>query len=181
MAKFKYVAKDSSGARIKGSLEASSEAEALSSLRRENYIVISIKEDMGRREISLFGSPKAPKPKVSAKDLVVFTRQLSTMMGSGISLLECLEVLCEQAEDKGFSIALGKIVEDIRAGSDLSEALSKYPKIFSNIYINMIKAGEASGQLDIILDRLAGYQEAAEKLKGEIKSAMTYPLSLIHI
>lgn len=178
MAKFKYVAKDKSGNKVKGNLEAATENEALSSLRRESLMVLSIKADTGGKELHLFGGGggKDPKPKVKSKDLVVFTRQLSTMMGSGISLLECLEVLSEQADDKGFKIALGRVVDDVRAGSDLSEALSKYPKIFSNIYLNMIRAGEASGQLDTILDRLAGYQESAEKLKGEIKSAMTYPV-----
>lgn len=176
MAKFKYVAKDSKGKKMKGSIEADSENEALSSLRRERYIVLSIREDFGGKKISFFGSSKDPRPKVGTKGLVIFTRQLSTMMGAGISLLECLEVLSEQTDDKGFEIALGKITQDIRSGADLSEALQKYPKLFSNIYINMIRAGEASGQLDSILDRLAGYQESAEKLKGEIKSAMTYPV-----
>jgi len=179
MAKFKYVAKDSGGSKTKGTVEADTENEALSTLRRENLIVISIKKDMGGKDIKLFGSgtkQKQPRAHVKSKDLVVFTRQLSTMMSSGISLLECLEVLSEQVDDKGFALVIKNIVEDIRAGADLSEALQKFPKIFSNIYINMIKAGEASGQLDTILDRLAGYQESAMKLRGEIKSAMTYPV-----
>ncbi len=177
MAKFKYVAKNQAGKKVKGSVEADNENEALSTLRRENLIVISVKQDAGGGGGMSFGSKKAPKAKVTSKDLVVFTRQLSTMMGAGISLLECLEVLVEQIEDPGFSHVLSQIIEAIRAGSDLSEAMKPYaPKIFSNIYINMIKAGEASGQLDSILDRLAGYMESAEKLKGEIKSAMTYPV-----
>lgn len=178
MAKFKYVAKKPGGGKTKGSVEADTENEALSTLRRENLIVISIKKDVGGKEIKLFGSKgtKEPRARVKSKDLVVFTRQLSTMMSSGISLLECLEVLSEQVEDRGFSAVIKHVVEDIRAGADLSESLQKYPKIFSNIYINMIKAGEASGQLDTILDRLAGYQESAMKLRGEIKSAMTYPV-----
>jgi len=176
MAKFKYVAKDPAGKTKKGTLEADTENEALSTLRRENLIVISIKKDLAGREIKLFGAGREPRPHVKPKDLVVFTRQLSTMMSSGISLLECLEVLSEQVEDRGFSLVLKNIVEDIRAGADLSESLAKYPKIFSNIYVNMIKAGEASGQLDTILDRLPGDQESAQKLRGEIKAAMTYPV-----
>ncbi|MFH1708316.1 MAG: type II secretion system F family protein [Planctomycetota bacterium] len=178
MAKFKYVAKDKAGKDMRGTAEAATQEEVLGNLRREGLLVITLRDDLGGKEINLFGGggTKDPRPHVTSKDLVVFTRQLSTMMAAGISLLECLEVLAEQADDKGFKIALGRIVGDVRAGSDLSEALAKYPKVFANIYINMIKAGEASGQLDVILNRLAEYQEAAEKLKSEIKSAMTYPV-----
>jgi type IV pilus assembly protein PilC len=174
MAKFKYVAKDKAGKDVKGSVEVATKEELLGNLRREGMVVLSVRDDVGGKDINLFGGgggTKDPKPHVSTKDLVVFTRQLATMMASGISLLECLEVLAEQADDKGFKVALGRIVGDVRAGSDLSEALGKYPKIFANIYINMIKAGEASGQLEAILVRLAEYMEATVKLKREIQSA----------
>jgi type IV pilus assembly protein PilC len=104
------------------------------------------------------------------------TRQLSTMISAGIPLLESLEILHEQAADPGFKIALDKVIERVRAGSDFSTALAEHPKLFTRIYINMIKAGEASGQLDIILQRLADYMEAIEELKREIRAAMTYPV-----
>jgi type IV pilus assembly protein PilC len=104
------------------------------------------------------------------------------MIGAGIPVLECLNILQEQAEDPGFKNALGQIVDDVRAGSDLSQGLAKHPKVFERIYVNMIKAGEASGQLDTILSRLAEYLESTEKLKREIKGAMTYPIvSLVMI
>src|SRR4029077_9700287 len=93
-----------------------------------------------------------------------------------IPLLECLEILSEQAEDPGFRAVITIIVDDVRSGSDFSDALRKHPRVFSNIYVNMIKAGEASGQLDEILTRLAEYNEATSKLRGEIKAAMTYPI-----
>jgi len=106
----------------------------------------------------------------------VMTRQLATMISSGIPLLESMEILHEQASDPGFQLALDRVIERIRAGSDFSAALAEHPKLFTKIYVNMIKAGEASGQLDVILQRLADYMESAEELKREIKAAMTYPV-----
>jgi type IV pilus assembly protein PilC len=117
-----------------------------------------------------------PAPRVKLDDIVLFTRQLATMISSGIPLLESLEIMQEQVDDKGFKLCLGKVVNDIRTGKDFSESLGRHPKVFTKIYVNMIKAGEASGQLEEILARLAEYQEAAAALKREIKSAMTYPV-----
>jgi type IV pilus assembly protein PilC len=131
------------------------------------------------RKIGLFGPPR---PRVKTKDIAVTTRQLSTMISSGIPLLESMEILEEQASDPGFRIVLDKIIERIRAGSDFSSALAQHPRLFSKIYVNMIKAGESSGQLDVILARLADYMESVEELKREIKAAMTYPvISLVLI
>jgi len=125
-----------------------------------------------RRKTGLLGPPR---PRVKTKDIAVMTRQLSTMINSGIPLLESLEILEEQASDPGFKIVLDKVIERVRSGSDFSSALSEHSRLFSKIYVNMIRAGESSGQLDVILQRLADYMEAAEELKREIKSAMTYP------
>jgi type IV pilus assembly protein PilC len=104
------------------------------------------------------------------------------MIGAGLPVMECLDILAEQADDPGFKASLYKICSDVRTGTDLSSALGRHPRIFSNIYVNMIRAGEASGQLDTILVRLADYMEATESLKRKIKSAMTYPcISLLMI
>jgi type IV pilus assembly protein PilC len=104
------------------------------------------------------------------------------MISSGIPLLESLEILEEQTSDPGFKIVLDKIIDRVRSGSDFSSALSEHPRQFSKIYVNMIRAGESSGQLDVILQRLADYMESAEELKREIKAAMTYPvISLVLI
>ncbi len=108
--------------------------------------------------------------------MVVFTRQLSTMISSGIPLVEGIEILSEQADHPGFKAALEDVAQNVRAGKDLSQALSAHPRLFPKIYINMVRSGEASGQLDVVLGRLAEYQESAEALKSEIKSAMTYPV-----
>ncbi len=117
-----------------------------------------------------------PSPRVGPEEIAVFTRQLSTMLGAGIPLMESLDVLAEQQTDPGFTRVLNEIVEHVRGGGDFSSALEDYPGLFTRIYVSMVEAGEASGNLDTVLDRLAGYLESAEQLKREIKSAMTYPV-----
>jgi type IV pilus assembly protein PilC len=182
MAVFRYTAKNASGNRLTKTMEASSREEVMETLKREGLQIISVEEGgKGKKakgpKQSIFSLQLGKvKPKVSGEMLVIFTRQFSTMIGAGIPVLECLDILEEQTEDPGFKICLQEVVEDIRGGSDLSQALSKHPRVFVRIYVNMIKAGEASGQLDTILQRLAGYMEATEKLKREIKGAMTYPV-----
>ncbi|MFH0940023.1 MAG: type II secretion system F family protein [Planctomycetota bacterium] len=192
MARFKYVARDSAGNRITQTMDGASKDEVFNSLKKKNLQVLSVTEDnfaaLGKARATGGGffasltARAAPRPKVSGEMLVIFTRQFSTMISAGIPVLECLTILQEQAEDPGFKLCLNHIVEDVRGGQDLSQALSKHPRIFTRIYVNMIKAGEVSGQLDTILQRLAEYFESTEKLKREIKSAMTYPVvSLIMI
>jgi type IV pilus assembly protein PilC len=194
MPKFKYVARDAAGKQVAQSVEGANKEEVINSLKSQNLTVLSVTEDGATRAAAGKGDKGEEKksiwniqfgstaPKVSGEMLVVFTRQFSTMIGAGIPVLECLNILQEQAEDPGFAKALGQIVEEVRGGSDLSQCLAKHPKCFERIYVNMIKAGEASGQLDTILARLADYLEGTEKLKREIKGAMTYPIiSLVMI
>ncbi len=180
MADFKYTVRDSAGKKVTGTIAADSETEAKQELRRQNLIIMGIEEKRrgvaATRAKGLFGTKGAPKPRIKSKELTVFTRQLSTMVAAGIPMLESLEVLAEQADDPGFKHVLNTIVEDVRAGTDLSDAMSKHPRVFVRLFVNMVKAGEASGQIDDILNRLADYQEANDRLKGEIKSAMTYPV-----
>jgi type II secretory pathway component PulF len=125
----------------------------------------------------------AVKPGVRKREeVVIFTRQLATMISAGIPMLESLEILREQAESKQFSMLLDQVIGDVRAGQDLSTALDRHHKAFTNVYVSMVRAGEASGQIDEILVRLADYMEASQRLKREIKSAMTYPIvSLVMI
>lgn len=181
MPKFKIDAVDKSGRRVSRSVDAATEAEAAASIRRDGLTVSSIKAEGAapkkrKRGGSFFALTKADAPaRVSGADLAIFTRQFATMIGAGIPVLECMDVLAQQAEDPGFSRTLNEIIDDIRGGRDLSSSLAEYPKIFDNIFVNMIKAGEASGQLETILVRLAEFMEASVKLKREIKSAMTYP------
>jgi len=186
MPKFKVLARDASGNRLQQVVEAANQNEAAGQLRSRNLTVLSIVEESGKSggrgpqkqqgaiEYKLIGGP--PRPRITSQDIVIFTRQFATMISSGIPVLECLDILTEQAVDPGYKLVLNKIVEDVRAGVELSQAMGKHPLVFTNIYVNMIRAGEASGQLDEILLRLAEYQESSEKLKQQIKSAMTYPI-----
>src|ERR1043165_2331782 len=174
MPRFKYIARDPSGKRVAQTIEAPNKEEVLNNLKRENLTVVSVAEDAGgppkkQPTISVPGEKKSlfkmsiggpAKPRINGEMLVIFTRQFATMIGAGIPVLECLTILQEQAEDPGFKIALSQIVDEVRGGSDLSQALGKHPRVFQRIYVNMIKAGEASGQLDTILNRLAEYLEA---------------------
>ncbi len=184
MSQFKYTAKNSAGGVVTGVISASNDREVVNRLREQNLVALDVKAEASKSSWSeaLFKPRGKPKGKVKKKDLVILTRQLSTMISSGIPLLESLEILKEQAENPGLVYVLGMMVEDIRSGSDFSQALERHPKAFSNIFISMIRAGEASGQMDTILIRLAEYMEASEKLKRDIRSAMTYPvISLILI
>jgi len=177
---FKYQAKDASGRTVSGTIKANSQTDVVADLRRRALTPIQIKKSSGG---SLFSASKTKSPKRGAKrasvkkgELEVFTRQLSTMLSAGIPMLEALEILADQAETPGFALCLNRVVDDIRAGSDLSKSMEPHGKVFSDIYVSMIRAGEVSGQLDIILTRLADYLEAAAHLRQEIKSAMTYPV-----
>jgi type IV pilus assembly protein PilC len=162
-------------------IDAGNEAEATAALQRDGLSVNSIRaEGAGgskkRSQGSFFTFDRSKAlPRVSGADLAIFTRQFATMIGAGIPVLECLDVLAQQAEDPGFKRVMNEVIEDIRGGRDLSSSLAEYPRVFDNIFVNMIKAGEASGQLETILIRLAEYMEASVKLKREIKSAMVYP------
>lgn len=177
MPDFQYTARDQAGTEEKGKLQASNQGAALAELRRRNLMVLSIAPAKAR--FSLGDSLKGmgtPRARLKADDLAVYTRQLSTMLSAGIPLLECLEILAETTVDRGFRLVLEDIVARVRGGEDFSRALSIHSRIFSRIFVSMIQAGETSGQLDIILTRLAEYMEASAALRREIKSAMTYPV-----
>lgn len=181
MTKFKYEAKNFGGKTVSGSMEAATQQAVIAELRKKSLIVLSVKASggSGGGNEALKGMLSDSNPnryKCRGDELVVFTRQLSTMLSAGIPLLESLEILQEQAERAGFAAVLDNVVEDIRSGTDLSTAFDQFPRVFSNIYVAMIRAGEVSGQLDDILVRLAEYMEASQKLKREIKSALTYPV-----
>jgi len=179
--KFKYEAKDAAGKLVKGMLTAASQSEVVADLRRRNLQPIDVTR-AGTFE-AMFAGGGAPAGKKTAKrasakkgELDVFTRQLSTMLAAGIPMLEALEILAEQAESPGFAYCLDRVVTDIRSGSDLSKAMEPHKAVFSNIYVSMVRAGEASGQIDVILTRLAEYLESSARLRSEIKAAMTYPV-----
>lgn len=181
MTTFKYAAKGPGGKTVEGTINANDKNEAVAELRRQNLVVMRVDESSAAPKKASAGSPgkksafgRAPRAKKG--DLVIFTRQLATMVGAGLALLESLEVLGEQAESPGMKAACEKLVAEVRGGVDLSAAMEQCPKVFDALYVSMVRAGEVSGQMDIILERLADYQEASEHLRREIKSAMTYPV-----
>ena len=172
MAKFKYVARDSAGVKVEDEIEAPNQAAAVQQLKRNRITVLSITE--AKKSLFSFSLGK-PKPKASSADLVIFTRQFSTMVEAGLPVVEILDILLEQTDAPGFKIAVTDVRSAVRAGSDLSTAMSKFPNVFNTLYVNLIRAGEASGDLDVILKRLATYLEKNASLRRKIISAMTYP------
>lgn len=172
MPNFKYTAKDNSGKTVSGFFEAPDHAQAVDALRKKGLIIISVNESlpkMGMSFISFRGK------KIKADDLVVFSRQLATMVDAGIPLVGALDILGEQIENKAFGSVILKIRNDIETGSSLSDALSRHKNVFSTLFVSMVKAGESSGMLDEILDRLAAYLEKTSALQKKIGSALIYP------
>jgi type IV pilus assembly protein PilC len=178
---FKYAAKDPAGKTVEGTINANDKNEVVAELRKKNLTAMRVDEAgaMAARRANNKASGGGlfkVKPKANKQELVIFTRQLATMIGAGLALLESLEVLGDQAESPGLKMTCQTLVAEVRGGSDLSAAMEKCPKAFDELYVSMVRAGEVSGQMDIILERLADYQEASESLRREIKSAMTYPV-----
>jgi len=176
MATFAYVGRSKSGAVQKGELTAKSREEAAEQLRKQRVVVTSLEEKAAKEMLSFsFGSG------VSGKDLVIFTRQFGTMINAGLPLIQCLEILSTQSENVALRKAIGEVKVHVEGGSTFSDALRKHPKIFDDLYINMVHAGEVGGLLDTILSRLSKHIEKAMKLKGQIKSAMVYPAAIMGI
>ncbi len=181
MTSFKYAAKKPTGQTVEGVVQAEDKSAAVAELRRQNMTVLKLEDAGGGKPGAIklnlnfsFGGSKGPS--ITSDDLVLFTRQLSTMVGAGLALLESIDVLGSQAERPGLRQACEKIGAELRAGSDLSTAMETCPRAFAPLYVSMVRAGEASGQMDVILERLADYLEASQSLKREIKAAMTYPV-----
>jgi type IV pilus assembly protein PilC len=172
-----WVAQTKKGRRLKGEIDAANEAIALSQLKRRNFTVKKLK----LKPKDIFENISFLKPKVTNKDLVVFTRQFSTMIDAGLPLVQGLTILAEQSENPTFKAILKEITKDVEGGSTLAEAMKKHPKIFDSLFVNLVAAGEVGGILDTILRRLATFIEKAEKLKSQIKGAMTYPIVVIAI
>jgi type IV pilus assembly protein PilC len=176
MATFAYVGRSRSGAVKKGELTAKTRDEAVDQLRKQNVVVTSLDEKAKGGGFNLsFGTG------LTDKDLVVFTRQFGTMINAGLPLVQCLEILSTQSENKALREAIAEVKVHVEAGATFSDALRRHPKIFDDLYVNMVHAGEVGGLLDTILSRLAKHIEKAMKLKGQIKSAMVYPSAIIGV
>ncbi|USG64670.1 type II secretion system F family protein [Brevibacillus ruminantium] len=174
MLTFHYEAKDRTGKRKRGKIEASSKPAAIVELKRQGLALLSIEQEakgLLQREIH-FGKP------VKSKDFIVFLRQLATLIRAGIGIVDSVHILSQQSESKALRKILIEVEADIRKGGQLSEAFAKHPKVFQTMFLSMIRAGEASGSLEIVLDRLATYYEKSHYTKEKIKSAMMYPLTV---
>ncbi len=172
MARFSYIGVTTAGKQVKGEINAQNKEEVISLLRKKKLRPISIKNltfDIGQ----LFS------PRVSLKDVSRFTRQFAAMTSAGLPLVNCLDILASQTENKKLSSSIKQVSGDIQGGSTLADALGKHPQVFNSLYSNMVAAGEASGNLDTVLSRLADYQEKSEALRRKIKGAMTYPLIVL--
>jgi type IV pilus assembly protein PilC len=179
MATFAYSGRTRAGQTVTGERIAESIDAAVAALRREQIMVTQINPV---KDASKTGGPAKVKSKrVSAKNLAIFTRQFSVMIDAGLPLVQCLEILGTQEEDKNFSAVILATRSDVESGQSLADAMKKHPKTFDPLFTNMIAAGEAGGILDTILKRLATYIEKAVKLKGQVQSAMIYPIAVIVI
>jgi len=187
MPTYKYEAMDTSGQEVKDSVDATSEDEAQQKIRQMGYFVTKITEVAGAKKVK--GKKAAVKKKkgsftiggVSSKVLCTFTRQFSTLQDAGLPVLRALRILEHQMKPGVLKNALMDVVEDVESGSTLSEAFAKHPKCFDRLYVNMVKAGEAGGALEVILKRLADFKEKAQSLKRKITGAMVYPVVVIMV
>jgi type IV pilus assembly protein PilC len=172
-----WVAETKRGRKLKGEIDAANEAIALNQLKKRNFTVKKLKP----KPKDIFENISFLKPRVTKKDLVVFTRQFSTMIDAGLPLVQGLTILAEQSENPTFKSILKEITKDVEGGSTLAEAMKKHPKVFDDLFVNLVAAGEVGGILDTILRRLATFIEKAERLKSQIKGAMTYPAVVVAI
>ncbi|MFY9253254.1 MAG: type II secretion system F family protein [Fuerstiella sp.] len=185
---FQYEAMDSTGLEVKDTIEAPSEGEAQTMIREKGFYVTKIREKE-RKKKSKAAATKGKKGKqktftmggVKPKILCTFTRQLSTLQDAGLPLLRSLRILEGQSKPGALKNTLMDVIEDVESGNTLSEAMSKQPKAFDNLYCNMVKAGEAGGALEVILQRLAEFKEKAQSLKRKITGAMIYPCAVITV
>jgi type IV pilus assembly protein PilC len=175
MATFAYKALDAKGASASGQIDGDSKAAVAASLRNRGLTVLDVNEvKKGLAQIDVFGGMQRVRP----KDLTVFSRQFATMINSGLSMLRALSVLEEQTENKKLAAVLGQVRADVEAGIALSDALEKHPKVFSPLYVNMVRAGEIGGILDDVLNRLATQLEKDDSIRRAVKSAMVYPIMI---
>jgi type IV pilus assembly protein PilC len=175
MPEFKWEARTNQGSVVKGVLEAPNNEAVMAQLRAEKLTPIKVKKKPKDIELAFLA------PKVKINDLVIFTRQFATMIDAGMPLVQCLDILGGQCENPTFKKVIKEVKNDVESGKTFAESLAKHPKVFDPLYTNLVSAGEIGGILDGILNRLAVYLEKAEKLRRQLKGAMTYPITVISI
>src|SRR5215212_2444022 len=192
MPTYAFDAMNSSGQEVKEEVEAASSEEAIAKIRAKGYFPTRVKEKAAKKKkkgnAAAAEEQSAPKKKmpmsiggVSRKQLVAFTRQLSTLQDAGLPILRSLQILEQQQKPGLLKAIIGGVAEEVEGGGTLSDAMAKFPKAFDKLYVNMINAGEAGGVLDLILARLADFMEKAARLKKKVIGAMIYPAVVISI
>src|SRR5262245_65334245 len=198
MPKFSYVAMDSWGKETKGTLEVNNQNEAIGRLKEQGYfrtrsVEVDKTKEKGKDKATAKGKPEAKgkkglnlnisipglSGKVKPKVLTVFTRQLATLVDAGLPLLRGLRVLEKQEKNQTLKRIVSELAQSIEGGSTFSEGLAQHPKVFNRLYVNMVKAGELGGVLEIVLNRLADFMEKAQKIKGKVISAMVYEVAVV--
>ena len=188
MARFKFTALDAKGKEVTGEIEAADKAQALAQIKDRQFFPTKVEPAAAgaakpqKKASGLNMELKMPKwlqGGVKPAVLVAFTRQLSTLVNAGLPLMRAIRVLQRQERNPALKDALGEMAESVEGGSTFAEALAAHPKIFDRLYINMVRAGEIGGVLDVVLARLAEFQEKAQKIKSKVKSAMTYPIVVL--
>jgi type IV pilus assembly protein PilC len=179
MPNFKYKARNQLGKVTEGTIVAENESAVAGALRQKRLELISASPAGGLGGILKALTQKGGK--VTTKDIVVFSRQFSTMVNAGLPILQGLTIVAEQAENPQFRVVMTKVRDEISNGVPLSEAMGKFPKVFSTLYVNMVKAGEQGGILDVIFERLSEYMEKAEGVTRKVKSAMMYPIVVMSV
>ena len=182
MSVFEYVALDEKGNQRKGFIDAPGVAAARQRLREENVYPVEINQSETKKETALSGALKINLwERVSANEVAVFTRQLSTLLGAGMPLVPSLSILMNQEQNPLLKKSLAQIREQVNEGKSLTEGMSVFPRIFPPFYLNMVRAGEASGTINLVLERLADFSENQQALMSKIKSAMYYPIAVLSI
>ena len=188
MPKYRYNAIDSSGDQKSGKVEASSPDEANAKLSQMGLMVVSMTAEGGGK-IDKGGATGVKKKKgaggigkvISTEGLAIFTRQVATLLQAGLPLLRSLEVMIRQEKNLRFKAVVTGLADNVRSGNNFSDGLQQYPKVFDRLYVNMVKAGEAGGVLDVVLSRLARFMEKTVKTNKKIKSALVYPLVVMTV
>lgn len=190
MAKFKYTAIDQNGKQKTGSIDAASQDEASSKISAMGLMPTNVAQASGSDTAAAASKAKKAKAKsagfnfgkvIKPEELTTFTRQLATLLQAGLPLLRALEVMIRQERNLRFKACLEQIADQVKSGNSFSDGLTQHPKIFDRLYVNMIRAGEAGGVLDVVLSRLAGFMEKAQRTKNKVKSAMVYPIVVVGV
>jgi type IV pilus assembly protein PilC len=175
MATFKYTVRDKAGKPVEGKLDGENKDAVSAKLRSMGYIIVSLEQQGGiLSSLSSISLGTGVKP----RDITLFSRQFATMIGAGLSLTKCLSILGQQTESAALRVIITQIGRDVESGQSLSDAMSRHPKVFPPIFVNMVRSGETGGVLDEVLNRVADHFEREATIKGRIKSAMTYPIAM---